>query len=189
MQPQLIVRIATVALLTAVASSGIAVAQQQGPPIVPKPGPEHEILKLDAGTWDAKIELVPGPGVPMITSNGVETNTIGCGGTCLITDVKAEMMPGVPFSGHGIMTWDPVKKAYVGSWADNMMVGLARSETTYDPATKKHSGWTEGMEEGKPMKTRVVVEYPTPTTRTMTSFATGPDGKEFQMLKISYTKK
>jgi hypothetical protein len=183
-------RIATAALLSAIACVSVIVAQQQGPPIVPKPGPEHEILKLDAGTWNGKVELVPAPGATPMNATVVETNTIGCGGTCLITDAKgSELMPGVPFVGHGIVAWDPVKKAYVGSWADNLMPGLARSETTYDPRTKKHTGWTEGLEDGKLTKSRVVVEYPAPTTRIMTSFTMGPDGKEFQQLKITYTKK
>ena len=189
MQSRQMVRVATAALLTATAYVGAAIAQQQAP-IVPKPGPEHAILKLDAGTWEGKVELVPEPGALPLNATVVETSTIGCGGTCLVTDAKgSELMPGVPFVGHGIMTWDPLKKAYVGSWADNLMVGMARSETTYDPKTKKHTGWTEGLEEGKLTKSRVVVEYPTPTTRIMTSFTTGPDGKEFQQLKISYTKK
>lgn len=190
MKSRHIVRIATSFLFTAMVGAAGVAAQQQGPPIVPKPGPEHEILKLDAGTWTGNVELVPAPGAPPMNATVVETSTIGCGGTCLITDAKgSELLPGVPFVGHGVMTWDPVKKAYVGSWADNLMVGLARSETTYDPKTKKHSGWTEGLEEGKVTKSRVVVEYPTPTTRIMTSFTAGPDGKEFQQLKISYTRK
>ena len=32
-----------------------------------------------------------------MTSKGVEVNTIGCGGLCLITDFKGEIMPGVAF--------------------------------------------------------------------------------------------
>jgi hypothetical protein len=33
------------------------------------------------------------------------------------------------------------------------------------------------------------VEYPTPATRVMSSYMTGPDGKEFLSLKISYTRR
>lgn len=42
---------------------------------------------------------------------------------------------------------------------------------------------------GEVVKMRTVVEYPTPTTRVMTAFGPGPDGKEAQMLKITYTKR
>ncbi len=45
---------------------------------------------------------------------------------CLISDFKGEgMVPGDTFHGHGLMTWDAVKKKYVGSWTDSMSMGLA----------------------------------------------------------------
>src|SRR5687768_13376316 len=107
--------------LAAVAAFVLPIAvvstQQQGPPM-PKPGPEHELFKMDAGTWDATVEVIPGPGMPPMTSKGVEVNTLGCSGLCLITDFKGDMMPGVPFNGHGISAWDSGKKKYVMSWTD-----------------------------------------------------------------------
>ena len=101
-------------------------ASAQDMPAMPKPGPEHQLLKEDEGTWDAKVEVFPGPGAAPMVSKGVEVNTIGCGGLCLITDFKGEMMPGQPFHGHGTATYDPQKKKYVGSWTDSMSHGLCR---------------------------------------------------------------
>ena len=162
-------------------------AQQMPPP--PKPGPEHELLKMDEGTWDAVVEFVMAPGAPPMTSKGVETNTIGCGGLCLITDFKGEAM-GAPFHGHGVVTWDPAKKKYPGSWTDSMSAGLAVTESTYDPATKKWNGWMEGPDmTGKVMKTRSVVEWKDANTRVMTAYAPGPDGKEMQVMKITSTRR
>src|SRR5688500_16062582 len=66
----------------------------------PKPGPEHDILKKDAGIWDATIQEMTEPGAPPKESKGVETNTLACGGLWLVTDFKGEMM-GQPFQGHG----------------------------------------------------------------------------------------
>ena len=160
---------------------------QQMPP-APKPGPEHEVFKLDEGTWDAVVEFVMAPGQPPMMSKGVEVNTIGCGGLCLITDFKGEMMGG-SFQGHGLVTWDIVKKKYVGSWTDSMSGGLAITEATHDPAKKQISGWMEGPDaSGKVMKMRSVSEYKD-GTRVMTGFGPGPDGKEMQMMKITYTKR
>ena len=51
-------------------------AHAQMPPL-PQPGPEQEIFKSDAGTWDAVVEMSPGPGMPAMTSSGVETSTVG----------------------------------------------------------------------------------------------------------------
>ena len=39
----------------------LAYSRGQAPP-APKPGPEHEVLNMDVGTWDATVELSPGPG-------------------------------------------------------------------------------------------------------------------------------
>jgi hypothetical protein len=165
-----------------------SVAAQQMPP-APKPGPEHAVLKMEAGVWDAVVEFVMAPGAPPQTSKGVETNVMGCGGMCLITDFKGEAM-GSPFSGHGLTTWDAVKKKYVGSWTDSMSSGLAIAESTHDPAAKKSSGWMEGPDmEGKVTKTRNEVEWKDNNHRVMTAWATGPDGKETQVMKITYTRK
>lgn len=179
-------------LLVALSAARVAVAQsgtQQMPPM-PKAGPEHEILKMDAGTWDATVELTPGPGAPPMTSKGVEVNTVGCGGLCLITDFKGEAMPGVAFHGHGVTTWDAVKKKYAGSWTDSMSMGLAVSEGTYDPAAKRVTGSMEGPDmSGKVVKTRTVVEWRDEGTRVMTAYAPGPDGKEMQVMRITYTRR
>lgn len=180
-------RLVRFALALAVSGTA-AVSAQQGPPM-PKPGPEHAIFKMDVGTWDAVVEMVPGPGAPVQKSKGVETNRIGCGGLCLISDFKADVM-GMPFEGHGVSTWDPAKKKYVGSWTDSMSTGLAIGESTYDATTKKWTGTMEGPDmTGKIVKSRTIGEMPNPNTRIFTMYSTGPDGKESESMKITYTKR
>ena len=174
--------------VTFVVAFAVCAAQEQGPPM-PKPGPEHAVLKMDVGTWDATVEATMAPGAPPMTSKGVEVNTLGCGGLCLISDFKGDLMPGVPFHGHGTVTWDAAKKKYVGSWTDSMSAGLSLTEGTWDPSTNKFSGWMEGPDmSGKVVKTRSVVDY-SGNSRVMTAFAPGPDGKEMQVLKITYKKR
>lgn len=158
-------------------------------PSVPQPGPEHELLKKDVGTWDAVVEVVPAPGAPAEKSKGVEVNTMGCGGKCLITDFKADIM-GTSFQGHGMATWDPAKKRYVGTWMDSMSTGPAATESTYDPATKTWTGFLEGPDmSGKVSKSRAVTEWKDDSTRVFTMYSTGPDGKEMQSLRITYTRR
>jgi Protein of unknown function (DUF1579) len=181
-------RVVALSSVVVVLSLSIAGAQQGAPPM-PKPGPEHDVLKMDLGTWNATVEVNQGPGKPT-TSKGVEVNTIGCGGLCLITDFKGEMMPGMPFHGHGVATWDASRKVYRGSWVDSMSQGLLLAEGKWDPATKTATSTMEGPDAtGKIVKMRSVVTYPSATSRVMTMYGPGPDGKEMQMMKISYTKK
>lgn len=164
------------------------VAGQDMPPM-PKPGPEHAVLKHDEGVWDATVEMFM-PGAPPMTSKGVETNTIGCGGLCLITDFKGELMPGASFHGHGTTTYDTTKKKYVGSWTDSMSAGLALSEATWDPASKTSSGFMEGPDmTGKIMKTKAVTEYKDANTRVFTMYMPGPDGKDAPGMRITYVRR
>jgi len=164
------------------------VAGAQQPPPMPKPGPEHELFKMDAGTWDATVEMMT-PGAPPMTSKGVEVNMVGCGGLCLIADFKGELMPGVPFQGHGISVWDPHKKTYVSSWTDSMSTGLLVGEGTWDASAKRMTGWMEGPDmSGKVTKMRSVVDYKD-STRVFTAYGPGPDGKEVSMFKITYTRR
>jgi len=180
---------ASLAVLTVLAVVVPQASAQQAPPM-PKPGPEHAVFKMDAGRWDAVVEATPVPGAPPAKSKGVEVNTLGCGGLCLISDFKGLLMPGVPFHGHGITTWDVSKKAYRGSWTDSMSQGLMVGESSWDAANKKATGTMEGPDmTGRVVKMRSVVQYNSATSRVMTAYAPGPDGKEMQVLKITYTKR
>ncbi len=167
---------------------GSAAGAQDMPPM-PKPGPEHAVLAQDVGTWDAVVTLAGPPGAPAMTSKGVEVSTMGCGGLCLITDFKGEIMGNV-FQGHGTTAFDAVAKKYVGSWADSMSAGIASSEATYDAASKKLTGTMAARDmTGNMSKSRTVSEYPDADHRVMTMFMTMPDGTEMQTMTISYTRR
>ena len=134
---------------------------------------------------------MPVGGAPATTSKGVEIGTVGCGGLCLATDFTSELMPGVPFSGRGVTTWDKTKKKYVGSWTDSMSSALQLSEGTYDPASKTVTALMQNTDPatGTVIRIRSVTNYPDDDHRVMTMFVTGPDGKEMQTMKISYTRR
>jgi uncharacterized protein DUF1579 len=173
--------------------AGLAAAQ--GMPPLPKPGPEHALFKEAAGVWDAKVESWMAPGAPPSVSKGVETNRVGCGGLCLITDFKGSFVmgpPGTPamaFEGHGTETYDQGKKKYVGTWIDSMSTGLSLSESTYDAATKTMTGTMEGPDmTGAVQKMKSVMEHKD-GQRIFTMSMTGPDGKETPAMKITYTKR
>jgi hypothetical protein len=171
----------TMAALLCTAATRLAA---QDMPPMPKPGPEHEILKSDVGTWDAKVETMSPNGA--MTSSGVETTRLGCGGLCTITDFKGEMMPGMTFEGHGTGVFDSRKKKYVGTWTDSMSQGLMISEGTWDPATKTMTSTMEGPDmTGAMVKYKSVVEHKDPNTRVFTMY--NPDGAVG--MRITYTRK
>ena len=179
-----------VSLAAMMAAAPAARAQAPGgAPPMPKPGPEHELFKQDAGTWDAKVESWMAPGAPPMTSTAVETNTLGCGGLCLVTEFKGEF-GGTPFDGHGTSAYDPAKKKYVGSWTDSMSTGLMIGESTYDPGKKVAIGYMEGPDmTGKVVKSKSVVEYRADGSRVFTMYTKSADGKEVPGMRITYTKR
>jgi hypothetical protein len=169
------------ALSLALPLSLAAPAFAQGPPM---PGPEHEILGRNVGTWDVAMEMsIPGMG-PM-TMSGVETSTL-MAGRWLIADFKGEAM-GMTFETHGMTGFDPEKKAYVAVWADTMSTSLNTGESTYDAATGTLKGW---METNGPMgrtRSRSEATWPTADTRVVKIFA--PDGPPEPVMTITYTKR
>jgi hypothetical protein len=170
--------------------SGTAAAAFAQMPEVPQPGPEHDVLKRDVGTWDVVIEFHAGPGMPAQTSKAVETNTLECSGFCLVSEFRGDLMPGVAFAGRGLTTWDPMKRKFVGAWIDSMNPGMARSELDWDAKANRASGWMEtpNAATGSTMKLRTVVEYPSDGKRVMSSYMTGPDGQEAPLMRITYTR-
>ena len=162
-------------------------SEQQFTP--PKPGPEHELLKKDAGVWDATVEEFSEPGSPPKVSKGVETNTLICGGLWLISEFKGEMM-GQPFQGHGVTGYDPVKKKYTGIWVDGMSPALGLVEGTYDQAKKTMTSIYESHEPaGNPVKMKMVTVWKGEDSRAWTASMVGEDGKDMPMLAINYKRR
>ena len=173
---------AVVSLSLVALGSSVVLAQM---PPMPQPGPEHEMLKKDVGTWDATVEMFMAPGAPPSVSKGTEIVTM-VGGFWQVSEFKAEMM-GQPFEGRGAMGYDPMKKKYVGTWVDSMTPGYYVSEATYDPATKTMTGLMEGPDpSGKVTKTKETTEWKADGTRVFTMY--NPDGKTVGM-RITYKRK
>jgi hypothetical protein len=158
-------------------------ALAQGPP-VPQPGPEHEMLKKDVGTWDATVEMLM-PGAPPSESKGTETISM-LGPFWQLSEFKSEFM-GQPFEGRGATGYDPAKKKYVGTWVDTMTPGYYTVEATYDPATKTMTGTMEGPDpSGQITKTKQTTQWKDADTRVFTMFA--PDGTT-PVMRMTYKRR
>jgi Protein of unknown function (DUF1579) len=178
-----LLRIAGLTLLVPAAS-----VLAQMPPL-PKPGPEHALLKRDVGVWDATVEMQGPPGTPASVSKGTETVSLMDGGLWQITEFKGEMM-GQPFEGRGATGYDPNKKKYVGTWVDSMTTGLSLVEATLDPSKNVMTGTMEGTDpSGAVTKMKEVTEWKDADNRLFTLYMPMPDGKEFPVMKITYKRR
>jgi hypothetical protein len=127
-----------------------AVRAQEIP--LPKPGPEHEVLKKLEGTWDATAKGGP------VESKGTMVWKMDLNGLWLKADFDGTFGD-TKFHGYGMDSYDPVKKKYVGVWIDSMSTSPLVLEGTYDKEKKTltMSGEGPGMD-GKPTKYRTVTE-------------------------------
>lgn len=86
---------------------------------ISQPGPMHEALKRQVGTWDVAYWSQMMPGGPEERSTGTCTNSLILGGRWLKQEVKGTMM-GQSFEDLGFCGYDAVKKKYVSFWMSSM---------------------------------------------------------------------
>jgi hypothetical protein len=150
-------------------------------------GAEYAVFQKDVGTWDAHVIVRPGPGQAEQVSRGVSVSRLAAGGRWLITDFRNET---TGFEGHGVYGWDPTKKKYVGTWVDNMRTSLSVSEGTWDEATRTMTYWNElTRPDGNVMRWREVTETRDADTHVFRSLFPGPNGTEFEMMTVTYTRR
>ena len=180
----------TIGAAVALALSAGLVWAAAGRQELPKPGKEHDFLKRFEGTWNLVAKFQPAPGAAVCEGRGEERNVLGCGGLWLIIDSKSEMM-GAPFHGHALMGYDTDKKKYVGVFVDNTSSSLFLFEGTLDASGKVCTTSGEGKDPmtGKMVRYTLVYETKDADTNQLTFKIPGPDGKEFSMGVITYTRK
>ena len=110
----------------ALAATTWAALQEGG---MPGPGKQHEILKRMDGSWEAEYTMAM---MPDQVVHATEVNRL-IGGMWLVSDFEADYM-GMPFEGHGVTGWDPVKEQYVQTWVDSMSAHMSMSYGTLDEA-------------------------------------------------------
>jgi hypothetical protein len=159
-----------------------------GQMMVPAPGPEHKLLEKYVGTWDCDLESSFIPGKPEKTkATNVCRKT--CGGFWFVSDFDGTLMGG-PFSGHGVSGYDTAQKKFVDNWFDSTTASGATAVGTFDEKTNTFN-WDMQMREmdGSMSHGRETDVWKDADTHEWTLFAKGPDGKEGQMLKITYHRK
>ncbi len=155
-------------MIAAVAVALLAVpayAQQSG-----KPGPEHEELKKLVGTWDFVMDMGGSK------AKGTTTYKSALSGMWVFSSMETELF-GQKFSGHGMESYDALKKKYVSVWADSMSGSPVVMEGTYDKAKKTMTmtGTGPGMD-GAATKYKSVTVMPDADTIDFTMYM--GDGKE-----------
>ncbi|HYY53537.1 MAG TPA: DUF1579 domain-containing protein [Myxococcales bacterium] len=153
------------------------------------PGPEHQKLAKLAGTWKMDVTAWMTPGAPPEKSEGTAEFKTILGGRYLLQEVKGTM-GGQPFEGRGTMGFDNVTKERFATWTDSMSTGLLVMRGKCPADAKKCT--TRGQ--GSDAVAGKMVSFAETTTMTDDNHFTfelrgpGPDGKQYKMMEIKYTR-
>ena len=172
-------------LVFAISISAAAPARAQAPPELPKPGPEHDLLKKLEGTWDASMTM-PGSPAPV---HGVMVYKMECGGLWLTSDYKSEF-PQFDFHGKGLDGYDSGKKKYSGVWVDSMITIPMTLEGNYDATSRKLTMLGEAPgPSGKLEKVKTVSQFKDADHHRFEFYMLGPDAEEKLSFSIEYTRR
>ena len=155
-------------------------------PQLPPPPAELAVFEKDLGTWDAEVEVRPWPGAEPQRSKGVTVNRMACGGRWMISDYTADS----GFEGHGVYGWDTAKQRYTGVWVDTMRSIQTIAEGTWDAETRTMTMRTLIAIPGRAaFELREETQTIEPGLQVFRSFMPGPDGREFEMMTVTYRRR
>ena len=154
------------------------------------PGDVHKMMASWNGAWKSEITLWEQPGKEPMKSTGLVVNKMIMGGRYQ-ESVNTGNMMGMPFEGHGTLAYNNAKKVFESSWIDNMGTGIMLMSGPWDAATKTITLTGKGTDpatltERDYKETFTVVDD---NTQMMSMFGPGPDGKEWKMMELKFTRK
>lgn len=153
------------------------------------PSAVHQMMAKWDGNWEANTTFYT-PGKPDMTAKSSVMNKMILDGRYQETVFTGELM-GMPFNGKSTTAYDNHKKKFITTWVDNMGSGMMIMEGPWDEATKTMNlkGKAMDAETGQESDARETFKIIDDNNQEMEMFLTLPDGKEFKMMNIKFTRK
>lgn len=154
------------------------------------PNENHKVLEAFVGKWTYTGKFQMMPDAPAQEMAGTSTGEMVYGGRFLKQDFEGPWM-GSTFHGLGYTGYDTIKKAYVSTWMDDVSPFIMVASGQYDAASKTlnlsgaNSCPMTGETDRKGRSEWVVTDA---DHNTYKSYSYGPDGKEFLVMEINYTR-
>jgi hypothetical protein len=102
--------------------------------------------------------------------------------------VEYKTTSGMPFEGHGLESYDPQSKKYVGTWIDSFSTIASPYAGTCDASGMVFTYVLDTRdEEGKPAKMAMQTTYKDANNRVFRMWH-GPEPKGDPIMEITYTK-
>jgi hypothetical protein len=154
------------------------------------PGEAHKVFEAFVGKWNYTGKFWMTPDSPAQDMTGAAEHTLIYGGRFLKQVIEGPWM-GEKFEGLGYLGYDNIRKQYVTTWIDSAATGIMTVSGQYDAATKT---LTQGGENSCPLtgevnrKGRSMWTINDADHNTFVSYSVGPDGKEFKVMELVYTR-
>lgn len=156
------------------------------------PGKMHEYLAKGAGVWRGKTTMWMAPGAEPMTGECTYTITPMMEGRYCKCEITGEMPPMGSYSGFGISGFDNVSQKFVSNWIDNHNTGILQGtgELSADGKTLTWAITYNCPITKRPTTLRQIETMTGAETRTLEMWGIEPkSGKEFQSMRIEFTKK
>lgn len=151
----------------------------------------HKMMASWDGKWNGTVSMWQSPGSTPEISQESTTNSMLMGGRYQ-QGIHAGTMMGQPFEGRSLLAYDNARRTFISTWIDNMGTGLMVMEGPWDETTKsitmKGMAVDPSAGTGKQVPVREVFKVIDDKTQLMEMYGNAPDGKEFKMMKIKYTR-
>jgi hypothetical protein len=155
-------------------------------------GPQHEALQRRVGSWDATVKFWYAPGGQADVSQAHSTVEAIMGGRYMLERFTSTMPDGSAFEGLGMVGFDNLQRRFVATWVDSMSSGVMTAESTSfanDFSRIEYHGEAPDPV-AKNLKDQRSVEYwKTDDVRVMEAWEKGPDGADYKVMEITYTRR
>ena len=153
------------------------------------PGAPHAALATAVGEYDIAIRNWDAPGAEPTDSTGTATRRMILGGRVLVEQMQSEMY-GQPFTGHGMVGFDNVTGKWWQTWNDSISTGVMLSQGECDDAGSCtfHGSWNDPVTKQE-THARFTSRWTDADTEVFEMYGPGPDGQEYKMMEMTYTRK
>jgi hypothetical protein len=155
------------------------------------PGPFHKYLEPMVGSWDCVAKQWENPTAAPTESNATAEKKWILGGR-FVEEEASGVMAGMPFHGIGLTGYDNMSNKYNMVWLDEMATSVMMTTGTCDSTGKVITMWgsyKDPMSNMEEKKFKTVTRIIDNDHHVYEMYNIGPDGKEFKMMELTYTRK
>jgi hypothetical protein len=153
------------------------------------PGPQHKLFDRMVGRWTTLTRYWPAPGAEVVEAKGASQRKWILDGRFLLEELDGGDLA-LPFRGVGLYGFDAFEQKYNSAWVDTMNTSIPTHLGTYDKTNDvvNFTGQYKDPWTGAKKPERGVTRFLSRDKHALEVYVSEPDGREFKMLEIVYTR-